>query len=79
MGPGGLTIVGQGMSRHEAAPLSDAPSRPLSRTSRAESMGSLADYSQHGGYYPSNVVPADYQANNLYSQAQGRQQQVGNK
>ena len=76
MGSGGLTVVGQGMSRHEAAPQSDAPSRPLSRTSRAESMGSLADYSQHGGYYGRNVVPADYGAQNLYFQSQNRQQQV---
>ena len=66
--PGGLSIVGQRMSRREEKPVSDAPSRPLSRTSRAESMGSLADYSQHGGYWGSNVVPADYKTQNLYSQ-----------
>ena len=50
--------------------MSDAPSRPLSRTSRAESIGSLADYSQHGGYWGSNIVPADYNNYNT-------QQQVG--
>ena len=36
------------MKRHEAGILEDAaPSRPLSRASRAESMGSLADFSAH--------------------------------
>ena len=68
--PGSLSIVGQRMSRREEKPVSDAPSRPLSRTSRAESIGSLADYSQHGGYWGSNVIPADYQTQNLYSQQQ---------
>ena len=67
---GGLVIVGQRMSRREEKPVSDAPSRPLSRTSRAESIGSLADYSQHGGYWGNNCVPADYQNQNLYSQQQ---------
>ena len=65
---GSLSIVGQRMSRREEKPVSDAPSRPPSRTSRAESMGSLADCSQHGGYWGSNVVPADYQTQNLYIQ-----------
>ena len=65
---GSLSIVGQRMSRREEKPVSDAPSRPLSRKSRAESMGSLADYSQHGGYWGSNVVPANYQTQNLYRQ-----------
>ena len=57
---GCLAIVGQKISRDEVKPVSDAPSRPLSRTSRAESIGSLADYSQHGGYWGANIVPADY-------------------
>ena len=36
------------MKRHEAGlPEDTAPSRPLSRASRAESMGSLADFSAH--------------------------------
>ena len=36
------------MKRHEAGIMEDAaPSRPLSRASRAESMGSLADFSTH--------------------------------
>ena len=36
------------MKRHEAGlPEDGAPSRPLSRASRAESMGSLADFSAH--------------------------------
>ena len=68
--PGCLAIVGQKISRDEVKPVSDAPSRPLSRTSRAESIGSLADYSQHGGYWGSNIVPADYNNYNT-------QQQVG--
>ena len=63
-----LSMVGQRMSRREEKPVSDAPSRLLSQTSRAESMGSLAAYSQHGGYWGSNVVPADYQTQNLCSQ-----------
>ena len=53
-GPGGggnLRVVGQSMKRHELGLVTDdAPSRPLSRASRAESMGSLADFSQHTSY-----------------------------
>ena len=49
-GSGTLQVVGQGMKRHEVGVPDDAPSRPLSRTSRAESMGSLADFSQHASY-----------------------------
>ena len=62
----GLTIVGQGMSRHEVIPPIDAPSQTFSQTSRAESIGSLADLSQHGGYYGSNVVPADNGTEDTY-------------
>ena len=49
-GGGNLRVVGQSMKRHELGVSDDAPSRPLSRTSRAESMGSLADFSQHTSY-----------------------------
>ena len=41
------------MKRHEAGlPEDAAPSRPLSRASRAESMGSLADFSAHATSQP---------------------------
>ena len=49
-GSGSLQVVGLGMKRHEVGLPDEAPSRPLSRTSRAESMGSLADFSQHASY-----------------------------
>ena len=45
-----------GMKRHELGHVSDdAPSRPLSRASRAESIGSLADFSQHASVLPSDM------------------------
>ena len=78
-----LAVVGQGMSRNEGRPQSGGPSRPISRTSRAESMGSLADYSQHasyGGAYDPNVPPSELRTQNLYLQSlQHRQPQVGSK
>ena len=56
MRSGTLQVVGQGMKRHEAGHVSDeAPSRPLSRASRAESIGSLADFSQHASLLPSDM------------------------
>ena len=64
--PDSLSIVGQRTSLREEMPVSDAPSCPLSQTSRAESMGSLADYSQHGGFWGSNVVPSDYSQHGGY-------------
>ena len=44
---GSLLVVGQGMKLCGDTASADtlAPSRPLSRASRAESMGSLADFS----------------------------------
>ena len=51
-----LQVVGLSMKPLEVA-TDEAPSRPLSRASRAESMGSLADYSAQS-LQPS---PADYQ------------------
>jgi hypothetical protein len=68
---GTLAVVGQGKSRHKAMHSSTAPSRPLSRTSRAESMGSLVDYSRHGGDYGSNMVTIE-----CYQESHSRQQQV---
>ena len=46
-GAGSLLVVGQGMKLCGDTASADtlAPSRPLSRASRAESMGSLADFS----------------------------------
>lgn len=52
-----LQVVGLSMKPLEVA-TDEAPSRPLSRASRAESMGSLADYSAQSLQLPS---PADYQ------------------
>ena len=78
-----LAVVGQGMSHNEGRPPSGGPSRPLSRASRAESMGSLANYSQHGSYsaaYDSKVPPSELRTQNLYIQSlQHRQPQVESK
>ena len=75
-----LAVVGQGVPGQEARPASAGPSRPLSRASRAESMGSLADFPQNGSFnatYDSNVPPSELRTQNLYIQSlQHRQPQV---
>lgn len=79
-GLGSLQVVGQGMKRHEAGgPGDDAPSRPLSRASRAESMGSLADFSAHA----SAQLPAELEHASRHKQhldnfrARGERRHVG--
>ena len=75
-----LAVVGQGVSANEGRPASGGHSRPLSRASRAESMGSLANHSQHGSFTPTydyNVQPSELRNQNLYIQSlQHRQPQV---
>ena len=75
-----LSVVGQGVPGQEARPASAGPSRPLSRASRAESTGSLADFPQNGSFnatYDSNVPPSELRTQNLYIQSlQHRQPQV---
>ena len=72
----GLSIVGQGMSRHEFMPISNDPSHPLFRKSRAAPKGSLANHSMHDGYYGSNNVPGEYLTQN-HHQSQSSQNKVG--
>ena len=79
--PVDLSIIGQGMSVNKGRPKSGGPSRPLSRPSHAESLGSLANFCQHasyGGAYDPNVPPSELRTQNLYIQSlQHRQPQVG--
>ena len=78
-----LAVVGQGVSANEGRPASGGHPRPLSRASRAESMGSLTSRSQHGSFsatYDSNVHPSELRNQNLYIQSlQHRQPQVVQK
>ena len=53
-----LQVVGLNCMKPPETGSEEAPSRPLSRASRAESMGSLADFSGPGFNQPS---PADYE------------------
>ena len=67
--PGGvssLQVVGLNCMKPAETGGDEAPSRPLSRASRAESMGSLADFSGPGFNQPS---PADYEYSHRNRQA----------
>ena len=61
-----LQVVGLNCMKPPETGGGEAPSRPLSRASRAESMGSLADFSCSGFNQPS---PADYEYSHRNRQA----------
>eukprot|EP00090_Calanus_glacialis_P029714 TRINITY_DN47724_c0_g1_i1.p1 TRINITY_DN47724_c0_g1~~TRINITY_DN47724_c0_g1_i1.p1 ORF type:complete len:141 (-),score=19.03 TRINITY_DN47724_c0_g1_i1:23-388(-) len=67
------------MSRYEALHSSQPPSRPLSRTSRAASIGSLVDYFPYGGEHGCNLVTSHCMSQDTKNEEKGSQPFYGRK